>query len=399
LKLLFIQETDWLKRGPHQQHHLAERLSIRGHEIRVIDHDFTWRASGNQGLFSHRKVFENVAKVDDRAKVTVIRPGIVKFPVVDNLSLVLSHRREINRQIKEYSPDAILGFGILNSYLAANACQKNRIPFIYYWIDVLHRLIPAKVLQPLGKLIEHQTLKKTTRAIAINEKLGDYLVNLGSSRELTRIVRAGIDVNKYNPDISGALVRQQYQIDQEDKVLFFMGWLYNFSGLKEVILKIAQIPDKRIKLLVVGEGDAFEELKRICTSHDLSNRILLAGKKPYHEMPQFIAAADVCLLPSYPWEPIMQDIVPIKLYEYMAMKKPVISTKLAGVMREFSLDNGVIYVDKPEDVVNEAIDLLSKGNQIDLGIKALKFAGKNSWDKITDQFENILSEVIKEKSK
>ena len=63
------------------------------------------------------------------------------------------------------------------------------------------------------------------------------------------------------------------------------------------------------------------------------------------EMPAFIAASDICLLPAYPWEKTMQDIVPIKMYEYMAMKKPVIATRLPGVMKEFGEDNGVVYVE------------------------------------------------------
>ena len=51
MKILFLQETDWIKRGPHQQHHLADRLSVRGHEVRVIDYDFTWRTEKKKMLF------------------------------------------------------------------------------------------------------------------------------------------------------------------------------------------------------------------------------------------------------------------------------------------------------------------------------------------------------------
>ena len=36
MRLLLIQETDWLKRNPLPHHHLAEMLSLRGHEVRVI---------------------------------------------------------------------------------------------------------------------------------------------------------------------------------------------------------------------------------------------------------------------------------------------------------------------------------------------------------------------------
>ena len=39
MKILVVQESDWIERGPHQNHHLMERLSIKGHEVRVIDYE------------------------------------------------------------------------------------------------------------------------------------------------------------------------------------------------------------------------------------------------------------------------------------------------------------------------------------------------------------------------
>ena len=81
----------------------------------------------------------------------------------------------------------------------------------------------------------------------------------------------------------------------------------------------------------------------------------------------------------------------------MAMKKPVIATKLPGVMKEFGEDNGVVYVDKPEDVVMKAIELIRNSQLEEVGVKAGDFVKKYSWDNVTDEFEAILEELIKEK--
>jgi hypothetical protein len=37
MKILIVHETDWLKNNPTQPIHLAEKLSLRGHEIHAID--------------------------------------------------------------------------------------------------------------------------------------------------------------------------------------------------------------------------------------------------------------------------------------------------------------------------------------------------------------------------
>ena len=42
MKILIVQESDWLERNPHQQHHLMERMAERGHQIKVIDYSIDW---------------------------------------------------------------------------------------------------------------------------------------------------------------------------------------------------------------------------------------------------------------------------------------------------------------------------------------------------------------------
>ena len=395
MKILIVQESDWLKRGPHQQHQLADRLSLRGHQIRVIDYEILWREQAKEGLYSKRQVFDNVSKINAEAKITVIRPGIIKIPLLDYVSLIINHQKEIDRQIKEFQPDIIIGFGILNSYLALRAAKKKGIPFIYYWIDVLHRLIPFKPLQFIGRIAEQNALRQADMVLTINDKLKDYVVTSGAIADKTQVIRAGIDVEQFKPTANSGNIRSQYGLKETDIVLFFMGWLYHFSGLKEVAVKLAETDDEKLKLLIVGEGDAFEELKEIRDKHNLQNKLILTGQKSYVQMPAFISAADVCLLPAYPREKIMQDIVPIKLYEYMAMEKPVIATRLPGVMKEFGENNGVVYVDEPADAIDKAKSIIKDGKIGELGAKARKFVLKYSWDNITDEFEKILEEVVR----
>jgi len=399
MKILIIQNTDWIKRNPAQQHHLAELLSLRGHQIRVIDFEILWRAEKKKELLSKRKIFDNMSKIHPGAGITVIRPGIIKMPLIDYASAAFSHFREIKRQIKEFAPDVIMSLGIF-AYLAGKAAKKHNIPFVYYWIDVSYRLIPYKFLQPLGRLIQQRTLKMADKILTINDKLKDHVIKLGASPDRVQVLRAGIYINRFNPNTcNGRRVREFYGIKNNEVVLFFMGWLYNFSGLKEVALQLAQAKDRNLKLLIVGEGDAYEELKEIKEKYGLQDRLILAGKKPYEEIPNFIAAADICLLPAYPWEKIMQDIVPIKMYEYMAMKKPVIATRLPGIVKEFGEGNGVVYIDRPEDAVTKAVELWESGKIEELGSRARGFVERYSWDKITDEFERILKEAIKEKQK
>lgn len=386
MKILAVQESDWIKRNPHQQHHLMERLSLKGHKIRVIDYPIDWREEN--GIYNKREVIEDYYKIYPEANVDIIRPSILKVPALIYPSVIFSHWREIKRQIREFKPDIMLGFGIINSYIASHMAKKENIPFIYYWIDVLHHLIPEKHFQTLGKYLEKITIQNSTQVVTINHRLEKFVRNFGAKN--TKVIGAGIDLNKFDSTLDGSQIRQKYGIGNGEIVLFFMGFLYHFSGLKEVALELANNKYENLKLLIVGEGDAYSDIQNIVEKHDLNDKVLLVGRKPYNEIPSYIAASDICILPAHPDEEIMQDIVPIKMYEYMAMGKPVITTALQGIMKEFGNGNGISYVNKPKGVLKKVfdIDIKLEGN------KTRRFAENNDWESIVNNFEVELKEII-----
>ncbi len=392
MRILIVQDTDWIRRNPIQHTHLAERLTLRGHEIRVIDYEILWRTEGKKELFSKRQTFR-VSRVLKGSYVTVIRPKILKIPLFDYFSMLFTYNKEIKRQIREFKPDIIIGNDIITPLLAYRVARKNRIPTIFYAIDIEHRLIPFGFLQLLGKLIESKNIRDADLSISINEGLREYTIKMGAKEERTLVLRAGIDTLKFDPATDGRKIREKYGINQCDIVLFFMGWLYDFSGLKEVAIELSKADNEKIKLLIVGEGDAYDDLQAIRTEYHSEDKIILAGKQPYELLPCFLGASDICLLPAYNNE-IMRDIVPIKMYEYMAMAKPIISTELPGVMKEFGKGNGILYVSQPKDAFNKAVEIIKENAIKEEGQRARRFVEKHDWCKITDKFEKILEKLV-----
>jgi glycosyltransferase involved in cell wall biosynthesis len=392
MKILFLQDTDWIKRNPHQQVHLAERMVQRGHEVRVIDYEILWHDEKKRELLSKKKV-HFVSKVFPDVKIKLSRPSILKIPIIDYISMLFTYSREIKHQIKEFKPDVILSMDLLIAFLAYPLAKRNNLPVVYYTIDIDYRLIPYRFLQTLGRWIESWNIQHADLVLSINKGLQEYTIRMGAHPQKTMVLRAGIDLATYNPKVNGDEIRKKFGIKKDDKILFFMGWLYQFSGLKEVAIELSKIQDESIKLLIVGEGDAFQDLKKIREEYHLQDRIILAGQQPYKDIPQFIASADICLLPAYHNE-IMRDIVPIKMYEYMAMGKPIISTKLPGIMKEFGNDHGVIYIEKPEDAMTNAMYLIEHNIIKMEGEKARKYVEHNDWQITTDEFERMLDECV-----
>ncbi len=177
-----------------------DRMALRGHDIHVIDHEYLWK--------------------DDN--------------------------KEIKKQIEEFNPDVIIAFGILNAYLGMRQAKKNNVPFIYYLIDHLHTLLPGKFKRSIAKQFERATLKGADKILVINKGLKDYAVEMGGDINKISVIPAGVDIDTFNPQVDGSAIREKYGIKKDDVLLFFMGWIYEFSGMKEVTESISTSNKKKV---------------------------------------------------------------------------------------------------------------------------------------------------------
>ncbi|QEE16049.1 glycosyltransferase [Promethearchaeum syntrophicum] len=394
MKILILQETNWMLRGPHQQHHLMERLSAKGHEIRVIDFDFLWQEKKeDHKLFYRNKKYLSTPRISMNSKIQIIQPGMLKLPIFCYLSIPITHFLSIYKEIIRDKPDIIIGFSIINSFIGLILAKIYKIPFCYYLIDHLHKLLPIKLFQSLAKALESYNIRNCNNLFAINQGLLDYAYGLGGDPKKFLLIPGGVDLEKYKILQDSTETRLKLNISEEDTVLMFMGWIYNFSGMKEITDYVVdeQKTIKKIKLLIVGKGDLFNYIQEKKKLLNNKGDILLTGQVPFSDIPKYLHAADYCILPAYK-NKIMENIVPIKLYEYLAAGKPVIATKLKGIFKEFGYNNGIIYIDNPLEVFDVVQKIQYKKHEISRS--GLEFVKNYDWNIIIPKFENELYKII-----
>ena len=118
------------------------------------------------------------------------------------------------------------------------------------------------------------------------------------------------------------------------------------------------------------------------------SNLYILGPKPYSEIPSYIKSFDVCLAP-FKVDKIGDAADPLKIYEYLALGKPIVSTNIAEIkkLREY------IYIarDKKEfiELINEALKESKELNQ-----KRELYAENNSWAKRVDEILSSISKVI-----
>jgi glycosyltransferase involved in cell wall biosynthesis len=309
----------------------------------VVDYPIRWRDEG-RGLVAPRRVHRGVAKVVPSASVTVIRTAKLRVAGLGKLSWLATNVVELARLFRAFRPDVAVILGLSNGLAALRLARLAGVPVVVHLIDALHTLAEPAALRPLAARVERAVLRGADRIVVINRALGDYAVRMGALPERVERIPTGADVARFGPHVDGAAVRAELGIAPNEQVLLFVGWLYTFSGLRELAAAMAADPAAASgpRLLVVGDGDLLPELRRL-RDQRLGDRLILAGQQPPARMPEFMAAADVCLLPAQAND-TMAHIVPAKIYEYLAAGKPILASPLPGLRAEFGDDSGIAYV-------------------------------------------------------
>ncbi|MBN1550571.1 glycosyltransferase [bacterium] len=118
--------------------------------------------------------------------------------------------------------------------------------------------------------------------------------------------------------------------------------------------------------------------------------IHIIGIRPYRDLPAYLKAFDVCLLP-YVINQVTQDIHPVKILEYLASGKPVVSTALPDVMRFYKQ-----IVDIAHNR-NQFIDLINR-NIVDQSEQRkqerIAFAAPKTWEQMAERMYQKISVLI-----
>src|SRR6185295_13019292 len=93
--------------------------------------------------------------------------------------------------------------------------------------------------------------------------------------------------------------------------------------------------------VVIGDGDSLDELKSQAHTLGIADRVLFTGFIPDDDMVRYLSTADICLDPN-PSSPLNDVSTWIKVMEYMALGKPVVSFDLKET--RFSAAEAAVYV-------------------------------------------------------
>ncbi|MFX1459513.1 MAG: glycosyltransferase [Promethearchaeota archaeon] len=401
MNILVLQETDWLTRGPHTQHHVFERISKNSNiKISVLDYDID-KKMHSKSILIKKQIFTNINRAIDNSNVKIIRTAHIQVPYLRRFTSLITNFFEMVNIFRKNRPDVIVGFSLTNGIIGLILSKLYRIPYVFYYIDLLHTLIPVHYTQKIASIFSRFLFKNSDKVIVVTKSLQKYILNEKVEPEKIKVLLNGISLENTIVDEKKLNhLKRKYMIRDDEFVLFFMGYLYDFAGLKEIIKYYNPDVKKgklKFKFLIIGDGGIYNSLIRY-VEEIKADWVILTGRIPFFDITEYIELADLCLM-SFDLNDITREITPVKIMEYMAMKKPVLSNSLPGVLTEIGKNNGVIFARNQSDLIKKIESLSANKDKLkQIGLKGFKLIKMYYvWPKILNNFKRILFELIKNK--
>jgi glycosyltransferase involved in cell wall biosynthesis len=356
LKILFIHEVNYRSKVIFEMHEFPEMLALAGHEVHFLE--FPEGVGIRRASTRTRSAFIS-GRAYPEAKIKLITPPNIGGGFIDRLLAPITVLPQLRKLISKGGFDVVVLYAVPTSGWQTVRIAKNAgVPVVFRALDVSH-LIRKGLTSQLVKLAEKYVYRRATLISANNLFLGNYVTNLGRRLDSPIVNFPPLDVDHFSRK-NRQQVRTNLSIAQDSFVATYMGSLFPFSGLLQVISDFSQLSKSDDRLLIIGGGEIENELRKKVKELDLENRVIFTGVISYAELPDYLSVSDVLI---NPFEPTLVTnlALPHKVLQYLATGIPTVSTKLSGLFESLGDSAGIYWVDSPNKIVEAFLQINQQG--------------------------------------
>lgn len=300
--------------------------------------------------------------------IEVLRKRNCQLAMKSCISVISKNSVDFDLIHAHFLENGFIGAYLKNLYnkpliVTAHGGDVYDLPFRNYWYNSLARFV----------------LSEADEVITVSKFNAEKLLSLGVSSNKLHVIPNGYDERLFKP-IPAAKAREKLGLPQNKKILLSVGNLVDVKGHTYLIGAISLVLRKKkdVLLIIVGSGPLKELLQSMVKKYGLEDHVMLAGGRRHEEIPIWMNASDIFILPS------LQEGFPTVIPEAMACGKPIVATKVGGVPEAITSDYlGILVPPKDSESLSWAIlEVLDRKWD---SITILEHAKKYSWSELAKQ--------------
>jgi len=217
--------------------------------------------------------------------------------------------------------------------------------------------------------------------VCISEALAKTLLNFGFPGDTMMVAHDAVDLERFEPRLDIRTARSSLCLDQNKAIVVYCGNLHHDRlGIETLLASASGLPQVEF-IFVGGEPERVEFFRTRCEMLGIQN-VRFVGYIPNYQVPSYLFAANVLVMPYTRETPHYSYISPLKLFEYLAAGRPIVSSDFP-VLREILVDgqNGLLVEPANEVALSSTIKRVLSDSQLALRLseQALHTAHQNTW--------------------
>jgi glycosyltransferase involved in cell wall biosynthesis len=219
-----------------------------------------------------------------------------------------------------------------------------------------------------------QMLKCVSGIVVITEGLKHFYIDKGVSEDIITVAHDAVDVEEFNISEERVECRERLNLPLDQTIALYTGHLYGWKGVDTLAQASAFLEDVRIVFVGGTESDVKDFREKY---KDMNIDVL--GHKPHGDMPYYLKAADVLVLPNTEKDTVSKMFTsPMKLFEYMASATPIVASDIPSIREVLDSSNSLLVSpDNPEEL---ALGIREALGQKELSQKAFEDVENYTWD-------------------
>ena len=369
----------------NSSYQIAKKQVENGHNVHVYTTDSC----------TERLKFENNNNVDiDGIKVHYFKNVSNSFKNKVTIDTPVSLIRYLKKTVNDFDIVHIHEHRHSLAIAAHRYAKKNSVPYVLQSHGSVLPFFQKEGLKEIfDKMWGFDILHDAGMVFAQTEVEKDQYLKMGVDESKIALIPLGINLNEYRELPSKGKFRRQYGIDENEKLLLFLGRIHKIKGLDLLVEALSMIDSSNVKLAIIGEDYGFlDDVKTLIQQYGLEDKVIFTGVLVGEKKKEALVDCDIFVIPS------RYESFGISTLEAMACAKPIVMTKNNHIHNWINNNTGLTCDFKANELGDCITRLLNDDKLcVEFGKTGEELIRqKYNWDNIEQEMEEVYKTCIRQ---